>query len=57
MKTPKAKSKDVIKKWIELRKNREVKAIIWSAQSVDAIQLFVELILKNKPRNNWKYFP
>ena len=38
--------KDLIEKWIELEKNKEVKAIIWSAQSVDSIQLFVEFLIK-----------
>ena len=46
MKTRKAQSKDLIEKWIELEKNKEVKAIIWSAQSVDSIQLFVEFLIK-----------
>ena len=27
-------------------KNKDVKAIIWSAQSVDSIQLFVEYLIK-----------
>jgi hypothetical protein len=27
-------------------KNNEVKAVIWSAQSVDSIQFFVEFLLK-----------
>ena len=46
MKTRKAQNKELIEKWIEFGKNKEVKAIIWSAQSVDVIQLFVELLIK-----------
>jgi hypothetical protein len=46
MKTRKAQSKDLIEKWLELGTNKEVKAIIWSAQSVDSIQLFIELLIK-----------
>jgi len=46
MKTRKAQSKDLLEKWIESGDNKEVKAIIWSAQSVDSIQLFVELLIK-----------
>ncbi len=48
MKTRQAQSKDLLEKWIELGNNKEVKAIIWSAQSVDSIQLFVELLIKKK---------
>jgi hypothetical protein len=46
MKTRQAQSKDIIEKWSELGKDKEVKAIIWSAQSVDSIQFFVEFLLK-----------
>ena len=46
MKTRKAQNKELIEKWIEFGKNKEVKAIIWSAQSVDSIQLFIELLIK-----------
>jgi hypothetical protein len=47
MKTRQAQSKDIIEKWTEFVKDKEVKAIIWSAQSVDSIQFFVEFLLKN----------
>ena len=46
MKTRQAQSKDLIKKWTEFGNDEDVKAIIWSAQSVDVIQLFVELLIK-----------
>lgn len=45
-KTHKAQLKDISEKWKELDNNKDVKAIIWSAQSVDAIQLFVEYLIK-----------
>lgn len=46
MKTRQAQSKDIIEKWSEFGKNIDVKAIIWSAQSIDSIQFFVEFLLK-----------
>lgn len=46
MKTSKAKTKDLIEKWTEFGMNKEIKAIIWSAQSVDVIQLFIKLLIK-----------
>jgi len=46
MKTRQAQIKDIIEKWTEFDKKSEVKAIIWSSQSVDAIQFFVEFLLK-----------
>jgi hypothetical protein len=46
MKTRQAQSKDLIKKWTEFGNDEDIKAIIWSAQSVDVIQLFVELLIK-----------
>jgi len=46
MKTHKAKSKDISEKWKELDNNNDVKAVIWSAQSADAIQSFVEYLIK-----------
>ena len=45
-KTHKAFSKDIFEKWKELDANNDVKCIIWSAQSVDTIQLFVEYLIK-----------
>ena len=46
MKTHKAQSKDISEKWKESDNNNDVKAIIWSAQSADAIQSFVEYLIK-----------
>ncbi len=45
-KTRKAFSNDIFKKWKELDENKDVKCIIWSAQSVDTIQSFVEYLIK-----------
>ena len=46
MKTHKVQSKDISEKWKELDNNNDVEAIIWSAQSADAIQSFVEYLIK-----------
>ena len=45
-KTHKAFSKDMIEKWKELDANKDVKCIIWSAQSIDIIQSFIDYIMK-----------
>ena len=45
-KTHKAFSKDIFEKWKELDKNNDVKCIIWSAQSIDILESFVEYIAK-----------
>ena len=41
-KTHKAFSKDISEKWKELDANKDVKCIIWSAQSIDILSSFVE---------------
>ena len=48
MKSHKAKSKDILKKWNEFNEDNNVKVIIWSAQSVDILQSFVEFLSKKK---------
>ena len=48
MKSHKAKSKDILKKWNEFNENNNVKVIIWSAQSVDILQSFVDFLSKKK---------
>ena len=45
-KTHKAFSKDISEKWKELDANNDVKCIIWSAQSIDILESFVEYIAK-----------
>ena len=46
MKTHKAKSNDISEKWKELDNDKEVKAVIWSAQSYDTLESFVEYLIK-----------
>jgi hypothetical protein len=38
--------KEIIKKWNKYDKDKEIKAIIWSAISIDVIQQFVEYLIK-----------
>lgn len=45
-KTHKAFSKDIFEKWKELDANNDVKCIIWSAQSYDTLESFVEYLIK-----------
>ncbi len=51
MKTKKAQIKDLTEKWTELGKNKEVKAIIWSAQSIDIIEMFINFFIKKLTLN------
>lgn len=46
MKTHKAKSNDISEKWKELDNDKEVKAVIWSAQSYDTLESFIEYLIK-----------
>ena len=46
MKTHKSKLNDISEKWKELDENKDVKCIIWSAQSVDIIQSFIDYIVQ-----------
>lgn len=46
MKTTKAFTKDIIYKWNMLNDNENIKAIIWSSQSIDVIQQFINYIVK-----------
>ncbi len=50
MKTFKAQVKDITKKWQEAQKDNSVEAIIWSAQSTDAIEGFVDYIIENNTK-------
>jgi hypothetical protein len=45
-KTHKAFYKDISEKWKKLDANNDVKCIIWSAQSVDIIQSFIDYIVQ-----------
>ena len=51
MKTPKAQMKNIKEKWLEFYEDNNVKGIIWSAQSVDIIQLFIKYLIKKTPKN------
>lgn len=46
MKTTKAQSTDILKKWEEFNNDTDIKAIIWSAQSTDVIDNFIEYLIK-----------
>jgi len=48
MKTTKAQINDIVKKWEEFNNDSDVKAIIWSAQSTDVLDLFIEYLIKKK---------
>ncbi len=52
MKTRKAQLKEIIQKWKESNEDKNVKAIIWSAQSTDAIDQFIDFIIKRKTKFN-----
>lgn len=51
MKTYKAQMKNIKEKWIEFDKDNNVKGIIWSAQSVDIIQSFINYLIKKSSKN------
>lgn len=48
MKTSKAQSTDILKKWEEFNNDTDIKAIIWSAQSTDVLDFFIEYLIKKK---------
>ncbi len=52
MKTNKAQMKDITTKWQEFENDDLVEAIIWSAQSTDAIQEFINYIIKINTKTN-----
>jgi hypothetical protein len=51
MKTVKAKMKNIKEKWLEFYEDNNVKGIIWSAQSVDIIQSFIDYLIKKSSKN------
>ena len=53
-KTIKAKNEDIMNKWIEFDKDPDIKAIIWSSQSQDSIDNFIEYLIDNTPKNKLK---
>jgi hypothetical protein len=48
--------KEIIKKWNEYDKDKEIKAIIWSAISIDVIQQFVEYLIKKSTKTQLDKF-
>jgi hypothetical protein len=56
MKTNKAKSNEIMKKWKEFDEDKEVKSIIWSAQSTDAIHQFVKYLIKKSTKKQLEEF-
>jgi len=50
-KTNNAKSKEILEKWKEYNNDKTVKAIIWSAQSTDAIESFIDMLIKKSTKN------
>ena len=55
-KTNKAKSKDIIEKWKEFNDDKDIKAILWSARSVDVIQFFVNRLIKKSTKDEIKKY-
>jgi hypothetical protein len=50
LKTTQAKITDIKNKWEEFEQDSNVVAIIWSAQSTDTIDLFIEYIIKKNSK-------
>ncbi len=53
-KTHKAQSKEIIEKWKLYDEDKDVKAIIWSAQSSDIIDGFIEYLIDNSSKDKLK---
>jgi hypothetical protein len=51
LKTMKAKSTDIKNKWDEFGQDNDVVAIIWSAQSTDTIDFFIDYIIKKNSKS------
>lgn len=52
MKTNKAQITNIIKMWNEFDNDPNIKAIIWSAQSTDIIDKFIEFIIKKNSKTD-----
>ena len=50
-KTSKAQNKEIIEKWKSFDKDDEILAVIWSAQSSDTLESFVNHIVSNTPKS------
>ena len=53
-KTRRAKSNDIINKWKEYNNDKNIKAILWSAQSWDVIQFFINRLIKKSTKEEIK---
>ena len=51
MKTFKAQLNDINQKWKDFEENKDVKAVIWSAQSTDIIGSFIDYLIKHTSKN------
>ena len=54
MKTFKAQVADITQKWKDFEEDKEVEAIIWSSQSIDSLQSFVERFVKKSKKEDLK---
>ncbi len=54
MKTFKAQVNDITKKWKDFQEDKDVKAIIWSAQSSDVLETFIENLIEDNSKNKIK---
>ena len=54
MKTFKAQVNDITKKWKDYQEDKDVKAIIWSAQSSDVLETFIENLIEDNSKNKIK---
>lgn len=51
LKTSKAQMNDITQKWKDFQEEKDVKAIIWSAQSTDVLDDFIDWLIDNTPKN------
>ena len=55
-KTDKAQTTDIIQKWNDFQNDKNIIAIIWSAQSTDALDSFIEKIIKKSTKTQLDEF-
>ncbi len=51
LKTNKAQINDITNKWKDFLEDKDVKVIIWSAQSTDVLDSFIDWLIDNTPKN------
>ncbi len=54
LKTYKAQSNDIIEKWKQFEEDKDVKTIIWSSQSSDTLDSFIEYLIDNSSKDKLK---